>query len=96
MTTLGVIVVVGAFILGIMLLTGHGDFFMQAGTTPGMKKIYDDKKVAKASGIAFLVTAGVSAIDLFTETLPLKIAYLVAIIVIFGVLFWYIVNKCKL
>ena len=95
MTAFGVIVVVGAFVIGIMLLTGHGDFFMQTGANPGMKKIYDDKKVAKASGIAFLVTAGLSAIDLFTDTLPLKVAYLVAIIVIFGVLFWYIVNKCK-
>ena len=96
MTTLGVVVVVLAFVFGILLLTGHGDFLLQAGIAPGTKKVYDDKKVSKASGIAFLLVGVISVIDLFTEALAFKIAYLAAICVIFGVMLWYIVNKCKL
>ena len=96
MDTLGVIVAVGALVVGLMLLTGHGSFFMQTGTDASRKKVYDDKKVEKASGIAFIVTAALSAIDLFTTTMTMKIAYLAALILVFGVLIWYIVNKCKI
>ena len=46
MDSLDLILTVAAFIVGIMLLTGHGDIFMKGGNADVRKKLYDEKKMA--------------------------------------------------
>ena len=43
MDSLDLILTVAAFIVGIMLLTGHGDIFMKGGNADVRKKLYDEK-----------------------------------------------------
>ena len=75
MDSLDLILTVAAFIVGIMLLTGHGDIFLKGGNSDISKKLYDEEKMAKASGVALILIGVVSAIDLFTTALALlKIA----------------------
>ena len=50
MDSLGLILTVAAFIVGIMLLTGHGEIFMKGGNADVRKKLYDEKKMEKGCG----------------------------------------------
>ena len=47
MDSLSLILTVAAFIVGIMLLTGHGEIFMKGGNADVRKKLYDEKKMEK-------------------------------------------------
>ena len=51
--SLNIILTIAAFIVGIMLLTGHGDIFLKGGNSDISKKLYDEEKMAKASGVAY-------------------------------------------
>ena len=84
--SLNIILTIAAFIVGIMLLTGHGDI---------SKKLYDEEKMAKASGVALILIGIVSAIDLFTTALAFKIAYIAALLIIIVGLVCYLRLKCK-
>ena len=80
---------------GIMLLTGHGDIFLKGGNSDISKKLYDEEKMAKASGVALILIGVVSAIDLFTTALAFKIAYIAALLIIIVGLVCYLKLKCK-
>ena len=43
-----------ALIVGIMLLTGHGDIFLKGGNTKLRKEKYDEKKMTKGSGVTLI------------------------------------------
>ena len=92
MDSLSLILTIAAFIVGIMLLTGHGDIFLKGGNADIRKKLYDEEKMAKASGVALILIGIVSAVDLFTTALAFKIAYIVALLI--G-LVYYLRVKCK-
>ena len=91
----GLILAVIALIAGVMLLTGHGDIFLKGGNADIRKKLYDEEKMAKASGVALILIGVVSAIDLFTTALAFKIAYIVALLIIIIGLVYYLRVKCK-
>lgn len=93
--SLNIILTIAAFIVGIMLLTGHGDIFLKGGNSDISKKLYDEEKMAKASGVALILIGVVSAIDLFTTALAFKIAYIAALLVIIVGLVCYLRLKCK-
>ena len=95
MDSLSLILTIAAFIVGIMLLTGHGDIFLKGGNADIRKKIYDEEKMAKASGVALILIGIVSAVDLFTTALAFKIAYIVALLIIIIGLVYYLRVKCK-
>ena len=95
MDSLDLILTVAAFIVGIMLLTGHGDIFLKGGNSDISKKLYDEEKMAKASGVALILIGIVSAVDLFTTALAFKIAYIVALLIIIIGLVYYLRVKCK-
>ncbi len=93
--TWGIIIAAISFIGGILLLTGNGDFLMRGGANAAeRKKMYDQTKVEKATGIALLVVGAATVIDLFTESLAAKIIYTVVIIAVFAALFYYMRTKC--
>ena len=93
--SLNIILTIAAFIVGIMLLTGHGDIFLKGGNADIRKKLYDEEKMAKASGVALILIGIVSAVDLFTTALAFKIAYIVALLIIIIGLVYYLRVKCK-
>ena len=95
MDSLSLILTIAAFIVGIMLLTGHGDIFLKGGNADIRKKLYDEERMAKASGVALILIGIVSAVDLFTTALAFKIAYIVALLIIIIGLVYYLRVKCK-
>ncbi len=95
MDALDLILTVGAVVIGIMLLTGHGSFFMSGGDAVKRKKLYDEEKMEKASGIALLAIGVVTGIDHFTTTMTAKIVYIVVLVIILAVLIYYLKTKCK-
>lgn len=95
MDSLSLILTIAAFIVGIMLLTGHGDIFLKGGNADIRKKLYDEEKMTKASGVALILIGIVSAVDLFTTALAFKIAYIVALLIIIIGLVYYLRVKCK-
>ena len=99
MGSLDIFLTVAALVAGVMLLTGHGDVFMKGGNASERKKLYDEKKVQKATGIAMILMGIVTGLDMVLDdkinVMFSKIGYLVLIIVIFAVLVVYIRKKCK-
>ena len=99
MGSLDIFLTVAALVAGVMLLTGHGDVFMKGGNASERKKLYDEKKVQKATGIAMILMGIVTGLDMVLDdkinVMFSKIGYLVLIIVIFVVLVFYIRKKCK-
>lgn len=93
--TLDFILTVGSLIVGIMLLTGHGDIFMKGGNDAARKSLYDEKKMQKASGIALILMGIATGIDSYTTGFTAKLVYLIVIAVIFIVLFYYLRKKCR-
>lgn len=83
-----------SLIIGILLMTGYGDFFMKGGNTQLRKAKYDEKKMAKGSGLALILIGIITFIDSYTTTVAAKIGYIVAIVVILAGLMWYLNNKC--
>ena len=80
--TIGYVITIGALIMGVMFLTGHGGIFMKGGNEKARAERYDMKKVEKYSGIYILALGVGSGADLFVSGLTEEIAYLVYVIVI--------------
>lgn len=95
MGSLDFILTVGALVIGVMMLTGHGDVFMSGGNKDARRKLYDEAKMEKASGIALIVIGIATGIDHFTTTAVAKFAYVGVIVVIMAILVVYIKKKCK-
>lgn len=94
-TTFDYILTFGALIAGILLLTGNGSFLMKGGNENNRKKMYDEKKMEKATGVAMLLVGIVTGIEMFTDSLAAEIGYIAAVFLIFGVLVYYLKTKCK-
>ena len=93
--TFDYILTFGAIIIGIMMLTGNGGIFLNGGDAKARRKIYDEKKMEKACGIAMILVGIITGIDTFTTGMAAKIIYVVLILVIFIALVYYIKVKCK-
>ena len=57
MDSFDMILTIAALVMGVMLLTGHGDILMKGGNAAERKKLYDDKKVQLVSGVTLLIFA---------------------------------------
>ena len=55
MGSLDLILTAAALIVGVMLLTGHGEIFMKGGNADVRKKLYDEKKMEKGCGVALIL-----------------------------------------
>lgn len=93
--TLDFILTFAAIVVGIMLLTGNGGIFMKGGNTELRKKLYDEKKMEKSSGIALILIGIATGIDSYTTGVAAKVAYIVVLIVILAALIYYLKAKCK-
>ena len=83
-----------ALIVGIMLLTGHGDIFLKGGNTKLRKEKYDEKKMEKFSGICLILIGIATGVDAFTESMAAKIAYVIILFVILAVFLFLLRTKC--
>lgn len=83
-----------ALIVGIMLLTGHGDMFLKGGNTKLRKEKYDEKKMTWGSGIALVLIGIATFIDSYTTSLAAEIIYIVVILAILAWLVLYLKYKC--
>ncbi|HIY02349.1 MAG TPA: DUF3784 domain-containing protein [Candidatus Blautia faecipullorum] len=83
-----------AIIVGIMLLTGHGDIFLKGGNTQLRKAKYDEKKMSKGSGVALILIGLATGIDSYTTGVAAKIGYIVVLVLILAGLMLYLKYKC--
>ena len=83
-----------ALIVGIMLLTGHGDILLKGGNTKLRKEKYDEKKMTWGSGVALLLIGVATLIDSYTTSLAAEVAYIVVLLAILGWLVYYLKTKC--
>ena len=83
-----------ALIVGIMLLTGHGDIFLKGGNTKLRKEKYDEKKMTWGSGVALILIGIVTFIDSYTTSLAAQIGYIIVILAILAGLVLYLKFKC--
>lgn len=93
--TLDFILTIGALVIGVMLLTGHGGFFMGGGNSDARKKLYDEAKMERASGVALIAIGIATGIDHFTQSPAAKFAYIGVVLVVMVLLVIYIRTKCK-
>lgn len=66
------ILTIAALVVGFMLFTGHGSFFMKGGNTQARAQKYDEKKMEKASGICLILIGVATGVDAFTTSVAAK------------------------
>ena len=95
MDSFDLILTVAALVMGVMLLTGHGDVLMKGGNAAERKKLYDEKKIQLVSGVTLLIFGVLTGLDMLIKSYVYDIIYLVLVIVIFIVMVVLIRKKCK-
>ncbi len=95
MGSLDLILTVAALVMGVLLLSGHGDFLMKGGNAAERKKLYDEQKVQKAAGVTMILFGIITGVDMMIDALVSKVIYLVLIVVIFVGMVFYIRKYCK-
>lgn len=95
MDSFDMILTIAALVMGVMLLTGHGDILMKGGNAAERKKLYDDKKVKLVSGVTLLIFGILTGLDMVVKSYVYDIIYLAAVIVIFIIMVVVIRKKCK-
>ena len=95
MDSFDLILTVAALVMGVMLLTGHGDILMKGGNAAERKRLYDEKKIQLISGVALLIFGVLTGLDMLIKSYVYDIIYLVLVIVIFIAMVVLIRKKCK-
>lgn len=92
--SLDIVLTVGAIIIGLMLITGNGGMFLRGGNEQLRRERYDEEKMAKGAGVAFILAGIATGISMFFETSTAKAIYVVVLALIFAGMFYYIKTKC--
>lgn len=95
MDSFDLILTVAALVMGVMLLTGHGDVLMKGGNAAERKRLYDEKKIQLISGVTLLIFGVLTGLDMLIKSYVYDIVYLVLVIVIFIAMVVLIRKKCK-
>ena len=95
MDSFDLILTVAALVMGVMLLTGHGDILMKGGNAAKRKRLYDEKKIQLISGVTLLIFGVLTGLDMLIKSYVYDIIYLVLVIVIFIAMVVLIRKKCK-
>ena len=95
MDSFDLILTIAALVMGVMLLTGHGDVLMKGGNAAERKKLYDEKKIQLVSGVTLLIFGVLTGLDMLIKSYVYDIIYLVLVIVIFIAMVVLIRKKCK-
>lgn len=94
-TALDYILTIAALVVGILLLAGKGSVFMKGGNTELRRKLYDERKMEKSSGIALVLIGIGTGVSTFTTSAAVQIGYIVFLIVVFVAWIYYLKVKCK-
>ena len=95
MDSFDLILTVAALVMGVMLLTGHGDILMKGGNAAERKRLYDEKKIQLISGVTLLIFGVLTGLDMLIKSYVYDIIYLVLVIVNFIAMVVLIRKKCK-
>ena len=95
MDSFDLILTVAALVMGVMLLTGHGDILMKGGNAAERKRLYDEKKIQLISGVTLLIFGVLTGLDMVIKSYVYDIIYLAAVIIIFIIMVVVIRKKCK-
>ena len=95
MDSFDLILTVAALVMGVMLLTGHGDILMKGGNAAERKRLYDEKKIQLISGVTLLIFGVLTGLDMLIKSYVYDIIYVVLVIVIFIAMVVLIRKKCK-
>ena len=95
MDSFDMILTIAALVMGVMLLTGHGDILMKGGNAAERKRLYDEKKIQLISGVTLLIFGVLTGLDMLIKSYVYDIIYLVLVIVIFIAMVVLIRKKCK-
>lgn len=95
MDSFDLILTVAALVMGVMLLTGHGDILMKGGNAAERKRLYDEKKIQLISGVTLLIFGVLTGLDMLIKSYVYDIIYLILVIVIFIAMVVLIRKKCK-
>lgn len=95
MDSFDLILTVAALVMGVMLLTGHGDILMKGGNAAERKRLYDEKKIQLISGVTLLIFGVLTGLDMLIKSYVYDIIYLALVIVIFIAMVVLIRKKCK-
>ena len=95
MDSFDLILTVAALVMGVMLLTGHGDILMKGGNAAERKRLYDEKKIQLISGVTLLIFGVLTGLDMLIKSYVYDTIYLVLVIVIFIAMVVLIRKKCK-
>lgn len=95
MDSFDLILTVAALVMGVMLLTGHGDILMKGGNAAERKRLYDEKKIQLISGVTLLIFGVLTGLDMLIKSYVYDIIYLVLVIVFFIAMVVLIRKKCK-
>ena len=95
MDSFDLILTVAALVMGVMLLTGHGDILMKGGNAAERKRLYDEKKIQLISGVTLLIFGVLTGLDMLIKSYVYDIIYLVLVIVIFIAMVVLIRKNCK-
>lgn len=95
MDSFDLILTVAALVMGVMLLTGHGDILMKGGNAAERKRLYDEKKIQLISGVTLLIFGVLTGLDMLIKSYVYDIIYLVLVIVIFIAMVVLIRKKSK-
>jgi hypothetical protein len=90
-----IILAIAGIVIGILMVTGHGEMFMRGGNAKVRKQLYDEKKMEKVCGVSLILIGIVTGIDAFTTTPAAKFAYVIALLVIFVGMILVLQKKCK-
>ena len=95
MDSFDMILTIAALVMGVILLTGHGDILMQGGNAAERKRLYDEKKIQLISGVTLLIFGVLTGLDMLIKSYVYDIIYLVLVIVIFIAMVVLLRKKCK-
>ena len=95
MDSFDMILTIAALVMGVMLLTGHGDILMKGGNAAERKRLYDEKKIQLISGVTLLIFGVLTGLDMLIKSYVYDIIYLVLVIVNFIAMVVLIRKKCK-
>ena len=82
MDSFDLILTVAALVMGVMLLTGHGDILMKGGNAAERKRLYDEKKIQLISGVTLLIFGVLTGLDMLIKSYVYDIIYLVLVIAV--------------
>ena len=95
MDSFDMILTIAALVMGVMLLTGHGDVRMKGGNGAAREMLYNVKMVPLVSVVTLLIFGILTGLDMVIKSNVYDIIYQAAVIVIFIIMVVVIRKKCK-